>query len=146
MDSLYETSSKASLIINLTVLRRSTAQACPPDSTHVVRPGEAANSIASVLRLFSEYMEGDREKALFVMYCVLFTLLFPGTLGAIDRLRLAPLIALPFLALPRVLSLHDIITLVDVMGERRPICTDMWRNQKVLNAPLLSSHVAGTPR
>ncbi|KAK7017277.1 hypothetical protein R3P38DRAFT_2986297 [Favolaschia claudopus] len=83
-----------------------------------------------IFRRLSEYIEGDREKALFVMYCTLFAILFPGSLKLTDRLRLVPLIALPFLVIPSILSLNDTITLVDVMGERRPVLLAVWKNQQ----------------
>ncbi|KAK7002423.1 hypothetical protein R3P38DRAFT_3042916 [Favolaschia claudopus] len=93
--------------------------------------GQIPPPAASIIRLFADYVEGDREKALFVFYCVLFSLLFPGSLNSMERLRLVPLVALPLLVLPRVLSLNDTITLVDVMGEHRQLYIEMWKNPQV---------------
>ncbi|KAK7056001.1 hypothetical protein R3P38DRAFT_3253943 [Favolaschia claudopus] len=94
------------------------------------------NLLVLILRRLSEYIEGDKEKALFVMYCALFAILLPGSLKLVDRLRLVPLIALPFLVIPSMLSLNDTITLVDVMGERRPILLAVWKNQEAFMTKL----------
>ncbi|KAK7056018.1 hypothetical protein R3P38DRAFT_3566357 [Favolaschia claudopus] len=96
----------------------------------VVQREATPNVLVPILRRLSEYIEGDKEKALFVMYCTLFAILFPGSLKLTDRLRLVPLIALPFLVIPSILSLNDTITLVDVMGERRPVLLSVWKNQE----------------
>ncbi|KAK6987548.1 hypothetical protein R3P38DRAFT_2805745 [Favolaschia claudopus] len=97
----------------------------------VVQRQATRDVLLLILRRLSEYIEGDKEKALFVMYCTLFVILFPGSLKLTDRLRLVPLIALPFLVIPSILSLNDTITLVDVMGERRPILLAVWKDQEV---------------
>ncbi|KAK7017265.1 hypothetical protein R3P38DRAFT_1320250 [Favolaschia claudopus] len=86
--------------------------------------------ILILLRRLAEYIQGDREKALFVIYCAMFALLCPGSLKLMDRLRLGPLIALPFLAIPSMLSSYDTITLVDVTGQCRPIFLAVWKNQE----------------
>ncbi|KAK7012601.1 hypothetical protein R3P38DRAFT_1567823 [Favolaschia claudopus] len=96
----------------------------------VVKRQMPANWILPILRCLAEYIEGDKEKALFVVYCAAFALLCPGSLKVTDRLRLVPLIALPFLAIPSMLSLHDTITLVDVTGQRRPIFLAVWKNRE----------------
>ncbi|KAK7056027.1 hypothetical protein R3P38DRAFT_3566409 [Favolaschia claudopus] len=90
--------------------------------------------LVPILRHLAEYIQGDKEKAFFVVYCALFAILLPGSLKLTDRLRLVPLIALPFLAIPSILSLHDTITLVDVVGQRRPILLAVWKNQEVCDA------------
>ncbi|KAK7056030.1 hypothetical protein R3P38DRAFT_3170686 [Favolaschia claudopus] len=94
------------------------------------------NSIIRLLRLFSEYIRGDREKALFVSYCILSAVLFPGSLSVMNRLRLVPIIILPFLVVPRLLALCDTFILVDVMGQRRPVFLDVWENREVFVAKL----------
>ncbi|KAK7056004.1 hypothetical protein R3P38DRAFT_3170662 [Favolaschia claudopus] len=85
--------------------------------------------IMPIVGRLSEYIEHDRNNALFVaVYCVAFVLLAPGPLSLINRLRIAPLTALSVLAIPRMLSLHNTITLVDVTGEGRLISLELWRN------------------
>ncbi|KAK7056016.1 hypothetical protein R3P38DRAFT_3566349 [Favolaschia claudopus] len=113
------------------------------DSLHSCNPQELVrhreaptNYLVPILRCLSEYIQGDKEKACFVIYCALFTLLLPGSLKLTDRLRLVPLIALPFLAIPHILSLNDTITLVDAMGQRRPILLTVWKNQKAFATKL----------
>ncbi|KAK7056015.1 hypothetical protein R3P38DRAFT_3170672 [Favolaschia claudopus] len=96
----------------------------------VVQPNAPTNFLIPILRRLSKYIQGDKEKVFIIMYCTLFAILFPGSLKLTDRLRLVPLTALPFLAIPGILSLNDTITLVDVMGERRPILLAVWKNQE----------------
>ncbi|KAK7017294.1 hypothetical protein R3P38DRAFT_3275159 [Favolaschia claudopus] len=94
------------------------------------------NYIIPILRQFSEYIRGDREKALFVSYCISSALLFPGSLSLIDRLRLLPIVTLPFLAIPRLLDVCDTITLVDVMGQQRPLSLDVWKSRETFTTKL----------
>ncbi|KAK6987546.1 hypothetical protein R3P38DRAFT_332367 [Favolaschia claudopus] len=77
-----------------------------------------------------EYIRDDREKAHSVVRCVSSALLFCGSLNLMDRLRLIPIIALPFLSVPQLLAVHNTINLVDVTGQRTPIFLDVWRNQE----------------
>jgi hypothetical protein len=90
-----------------------------------------ANSIGTILLLFSDYLQDDREKALFALSFVFCILLLPGPLSPTDRLRLAPFIVWPLLFIPRIVSLHYPAILVDVMGERRPLYKEMWRTPQV---------------
>ncbi|KAJ7812372.1 caspase domain-containing protein [Mycena olivaceomarginata] len=95
----------------------------PVDSMQPV----TANSFVTIFLLFSDYIQDDREKALFAMSFIFCILLLPGPLSPTDRLRLAPFIVWPLLFIPRIVSLHYPAILVDVMGERRPLYKEMWR-------------------
>ncbi|KAK6987563.1 hypothetical protein R3P38DRAFT_333001 [Favolaschia claudopus] len=89
------------------------------------------NFLALILRHFDGYMKGNREGFLFVVGCCAFAINFPGPLKLTDRLRLVPLIALPYLVIPRIFSLNDTITLVNIMGERRHILLAVWLAPRV---------------
>ncbi|KAK6987576.1 hypothetical protein R3P38DRAFT_3101870 [Favolaschia claudopus] len=101
----------------------------PNDRGELVQWQRRTQFIMPIVGRLSEYIEHDRNNALSVaVYCVAFVLLAPGPLSLINRLRLAPLTALSVLAIPRMLFMHNTITLVDVTGEGRLISLDLWRN------------------